>query len=171
MADLSQAWYALKKIKNPKLGTVQPVDRFGGDDVIDGRITKNFSLWEMMNKQATESTKLVLTPEVAEFAQMMQELRDWYGKPLEVSSWYRTKKFNARKDVNGAPNSAHLDGRACDINNIPQSLYKDFTIAWQVICSTHGKIGGVGYYDWGIHFTDYEDKFGNTKFVVRENRK
>lgn len=171
MVDLSQAWYVLKRIKNPKLGTAQPVDRFGGDDVIDGRITKNFSLWEMMNKQATESTKLVLTPEVAEFAQMMQELRDWYGKPLEVSSWYRTKKFNARKDVGGSSNSAHLDGRACDINNIPQSLYKDFTIAWQVICSTHGKIGGVGYYDWGIHFTDYEDKFGNTKFVVRENRK
>jgi len=139
--------------------------------MIDGRITKNFSLWEMMNKKADESTKLVLTPENTEFAQMMQELRDWYGKALNVSSWYRTKKFNARKDVNGAPNSAHLDGRACDINNIPQSLYKDFTIAWQVICSTHGKIGGVGYYDWGIHFTDYEDKFGNTKFVVRENRK
>ena len=99
MVDLSQAWYALKKIKNPKLGTVQPVDRFGGDDVIDGRITKNFSLWEMMNKQATESTKLVLTPEVAEFAQMMQELRDWYGKPLEVSSWYRTRNSMLRFTV------------------------------------------------------------------------
>lgn len=137
--------------------------------MIDGRITKNFSLWEMMNKEADESTKLVLTPENTEFAQMMQELRDWYGNPMEVSSWYRTSAFN--KKVGGDSRSTHLDGRACDINNIPQSLYKDFTIAWQVICSTHGKIGGVGYYDWGIHFTDYEDKFGNTKFTVRENRK
>lgn len=138
--------------------------------MIDGRITKNFSLWEMMNKEADESTKLVLTPENTEFLHMMQELRNWYGKPMEVSSWYRTKKFNARKDVNGSPNSAHLDGRACDIYNIPQSLYKDFTIAWQVICSNHGKIGGVNYYAWGMHFTDYEDKFGNTKFTVRDKR-
>lgn len=137
--------------------------------MIDGRITKNFSLWEMMNKEADESTKLVLTPENTEFTQMMQELREWYGKPLEVSSWYRTPASNEK--VGGDSKSAHLDGRACDINNIPQNLYKDFTTAWQVICSIHGKIGGVNYYDWGMHFTDYEDKFGNTKFVIRENRK
>ena len=138
--------------------------------ITDGRIVRNFSLAEMTNKQANDEIKLVLTPEVTEFAQMMQELRDWYGKPLEVSSWYRTKKFNARKDVGGSSNSAHLDGRACDIYNIPQSLYKDFTVAWQVICSTHGKIGGVNYYSWGMHFTDFEDKFGNTKFTVRDKR-
>ena len=138
--------------------------------MIDGRITKNFSLLEMMNKEADESTKLVLTPENTEFAQMMQELRDWYGKALNVSSWYRTKKFNARKDVNGAPNSAHLNGRAVDFNNIPKVKYSDFTIAWQVICHRHGKIGGVNYYSWGMHFTDYEDKFGNTKFTVRDKR-
>ena len=168
MADLSHRWYALKKLKNPKLDIAPPADK-NGDNMIDGRITNNFSLWEMMNKEADESTKLVLTPENKEFAQMMQELRDWYGKPLEVSSWYRTSAFN--KKVGGDSKSAHLDGRACDINNIPQNLYKDFTTAWQVICSIHGKIGGVNYYDWGMHFTDYEDKFGNTKFVIREKRK
>lgn len=139
--------------------------------MIDGRITKNFSLKEIMNEDTDEDVKLVLTPENTEFAQMMQELRDWYGKPMNISSGYRTKKFNARPDVGGSPNSAHLDGRAWDINNIPQSLYHDFTIAWQVICSIHGKIGGVGLYKWGIHFTDYEDKFGSTKFMIRENRK
>ena len=138
--------------------------------MIDGRITKNFSLLEMMNKEASDEIKLVLTPEVVEFTQMIQELRDWYGKPLNPSSWYRTKKFNARKDVNGAPNSAHLNGRAVDFNNIPKVKYSDFTIAWQVICHRHGKIGGVNYYSWGMHFTDYEDKFGNAKFTVRDKR-
>lgn len=138
--------------------------------MIDGRITKNFSLWEMMNKEADESTKLVLTPENIEFAQMMQELRDWYGKPMNISSGYRTKQFNARKDVNGSANSAHLDGRAWDINNIPEILYHDFTIAWQVICSNHKKVGGVNWYKWGMHFTDFEDKFGNTKFTIRDKR-
>ncbi len=143
----------------------------------DGRIVKNFSLAEMTNKQAKDETKLVLTPEVVEFAQMMQELREWAAKTypqifskqgLIVSSWYRTATFN--REIGGSSNSAHLDGRACDINNIPQSLYRDFTIAWQVICSIHDKVGGVNYYSWGMHFTDHEDKFGHKTFQIRDKR-
>lgn len=49
--------------------------------ITNGRITKNFTLAEMTNKQATETVKLVLTPKVVEHAQMMQELRNCYGKP------------------------------------------------------------------------------------------
>lgn len=137
--------------------------------ITDGRIVKNFSLAEMTNKQAKDEIKLVLTPEVVEFADMMQSLRDWYGKPMNVSSWYRTKSFN--DSLKGSsPNSAHLDGRACDIANIPKDLFHDFTVAWEVICSIHGKVGGVNLYSWGMHFTDHEDKFGNKKFVVRDKR-
>ena len=135
----------------------------------DGRIVKNFSLAEMTNKQAKDEVKLVLTPEVIEFAQMMQELRNWYGKPMNVSSWYRTKSFNSGLK-GSSPNSAHLDCRACDINNIPQNLFDDFTIAWQTICTLHGKIGGVNYYSWGMHFTDHEDKFGHKAFQIRDKR-
>ena len=137
--------------------------------ITEGWTVKNFSLAEMTNKQAKDEVKLVLTPEVIEFAQMMQELRDWYGKPLEVSSWYRTKRFN--DGLKGAsPTSAHLDGRACDINNITQNLSHDFTIAWQEICSIHDKVGGVNYYSWGMHFTDHEDKFGHKTFQTRDKR-
>lgn len=139
--------------------------------MIDGRIVKNFSLEEMSNTKAQEDVKLVLTPEVVEHAFMMQELRDWYGNPLNVSSWYRTKSFNARPDVKGSSNSIHLDGRATDIDNIPEVLYQAFTIAWQVICSIHGKIGGVDYYPWGMHFDSYEDKFGHKTFQIRDYRK
>jgi len=137
--------------------------------ITSGFMVKNFSLAEMTNKQAKDEIKLGLTPEVVEFAQMMQELRDWYGKPLNVSSWYRTANFN--REIGGSSNSAHLDGRACDINNIPQSLFHDFTIAWQVICSIHCKVGGVNYYKWGMHFTDHEDKFGHKTFQVRDKRR
>ena len=133
-----------------------------------GWMVKNFSLAEMTNKQSKDEIKLVLTPEVTEFAQMMQELRDWYGKPLNVSSWYRTETFN--RSVGGSSNSAHLDGRACDINNIPKDLYRDFTVAWQVICSINGKVGGVNYCSWGMHFTDHEDKFGHKTFQIRDKR-
>ena len=133
--------------------------------MITGRIVKNFSLDEMMNSLADEDVKLVLTPEVVEFAEMMQELRDWYAKPLEVSSWFRTLLFNLK--IGGAKNSIHLDGRACDINNIPKHLYKEFITAWQVICRTHNKIGGCNTYDWGMHFDNFEDKFGHKEFVIR----
>jgi uncharacterized protein YcbK (DUF882 family) len=137
--------------------------------MIDGRIVKNFSLKEMSNSQAKEDVKLLLTPEVVEHAQMMQELRNWYGKSLNVSSWYRTKTFNA--SCGGDSNSIHLDGRATDINNIPENLYYDFTVAWQVICENHRKIGGVNYYEWGMHFDNYEDKFGHKTFQIRDYRK
>lgn len=102
---------------------------------------------------------------------MMQELRDWYGKPLNVSSWYRTKSFN--KSCNGSKNSAHLDGLATDINNIntkDNETVKRFTHWWQAICTAHGKIGGVEVYKWGMHFDSYSDKFGCKTFRYKDNR-
>lgn len=62
------------------------------------------------------------------------------------------------------------DGRACDINNIPQNLYKDFTTAWQVICSIHGKTGGVSYYNWGMHVDSFSDRYGYSTLRVKDNR-
>ena len=134
----------------------------------DGRLVPNFSLEEMTNATASEDIKLVLTPEVVEHAQMMQELRDWHGKPLSVNSWYRTESFN--KKCGGASNSEHLDGRATDISNIPQSKYVDFTRAWNIICSLHKKIGNIQLYSWGMHFGSHADKFGWTEFRETDNR-
>lgn len=137
--------------------------------MVDGRIVKNFSISEMMNKQAKDDIKLVLTPEVVEHAQMIQELRDWCGRGLNISSWYRTKAFN--KSCGGATNSCHLDGLATDINNIKQSEFNDFTVAWQTICSAHNKVGGVCYYKWGMHFDSHSDKFGYKSFRTKDYRK
>ena len=145
--------------------------------MIDGRIVKNFSLTEMKNNEADEDVKLVITPELVEHAFMMQELRDWavstYSKSfkqgLHVSSWYRTKKFNA--SVKGHSRSCHLQGQATDINNIPESLFYDFVTAWQVICSIHKKIGGVEIYKWGMHFDSDSGRYGTKTFRLNDNRK
>lgn len=113
----------------------------------------------------------ILSPTCVEHANMIQELRDWYGKPLNVSSWYRTKSFN--KSCNGSKNSAHLDGRATDISNIntkDSEAVKRFTHWWQAICTAHGKIGGVEVYKWGMHFDSYSDKFGCKSFRYKDNR-
>ena len=136
--------------------------------LVDGNVTKNFKVSELCNKLANEDVKLVLSPEMIEHAEMMQELRDWYGKPLNVSSWYRTKRFN--NFVGGSNNSAHLDGLATDISNIPSGLYEDFATAWKAICMVHNKIGGVNYYSWGMHFCSNEDRFGYREFQIRDKR-
>ena len=70
--------------------------------MIKGCIVKNFSLEEM-----SCHGELFLTPEMVDFANMVQDLRNWDNKPLKVNSWYRTRSFN--KSCGGSPNSAHLD--------------------------------------------------------------
>lgn len=138
--------------------------------LIDGRIVAHFSLAEMCNKEAKESLKLVLTPEVIEFAQMMEELRLWYNKPMTVNSWYRTESYN--KSCGGSSNSLHLDGLACDISlpNLSDEKFEHFRDKWKKICEKHGKIGGINRYRWGLHFDCKEDKFGYKEFVIRDMR-
>lgn len=133
---------------------------------IVGRLVKNFSLDEMMNDESKEPIQLVLTPEVVEFAQMMQELRDRYKKPINVSSWYRTRTFNNM--VGGYSASLHLIGRACDILHTD---YKWFTNNWLDICKRHNKTGGINYYNNYIHLDNNEDAYGHKEFVIRDYRK
>jgi hypothetical protein len=146
---------------------------------IEGRIVKNFSFKEMANNETSDKVKLrIETPEATEHAFMMQELRDWavetypdvFIEGLKVSSWYRTREYNSRPTVKGASNSAHLDCRATDLKNIPENLYDKFITAWQVICARRNKIGGIELYDWGMHFDSHSDKFGSTKFRLKDNR-
>lgn len=139
----------------------------------------HFSWKEIANNLSKDEIKLCIKDwdNFYEHCLMMEELRMWavtthpimskHG--LIVSSWYREPDFN--RSVGGASNSAHLDARATDINNIPQSLYKEFLTAWRVICSTHNKIGGIELYSWGMHFDSYSDKFGHKEFRVVDNRR
>lgn len=45
---------------------------------------------------------------------VLDPLREWYGKPIRVSSGYRCPELNAR--VKGVANSQHLSGQAADID-------------------------------------------------------
>ena len=100
---------------------------------------------------------------------MMQELRDRYGKPINVGSWYRTEKYN--KKIGGSSNSLHLDGLACDFHvdhNLTQ--HKNMETMWRAICQKHGVIGGINHYTHGYHVCIGEEKFGARAFVVRDYR-
>jgi len=47
------------------------------------------------------------------FVELLDAIREEYGKPMVVSSGYRCKKHN--DEVGGVPESAHVDGIAADI--------------------------------------------------------
>ena len=82
------------------------------------RLSKNFTLAELT---ATSHGKLQDTPslEVIQNLQhlcihVLQPLRDAIGRPVYVTSGYRSAKLNAR--VGGVPNSYHQRGLAADIH-------------------------------------------------------
>ena len=135
---------------------------------VNGSITKNFTIQEIANNDSLKMCKLVLTPETIEFAQMLQTLRNQYGKPLNVNSWYREADFN--KKISGHKNSIHLDGRAVDLA-VPDHNTQDLLVnLWKKICFANKKIGGANLYSNFIHLDNYEDKFGYKEFVVRNRR-
>ena len=137
---------------------------------VDGKITAHFSVEEMCNPSCSESTKLVLSPEAIEHAQMMEELRVWYNKPMHVNSWYRSKTFNALKG--GMSNSGHLYARATDIRlgAVTDAQFKNFSNKWDAICKKHGKVGEIGRYSWGIHFGSAAELYGAKKLYVFDKR-
>ena len=110
------------------------------------RLVKNFSLWEMANKD--DGAKLLISPKVVEFAGMVQEFSDWYAKPMTVTSWLRTPAYNGR--VGGASNSMHLEALAVDWKNAAENAPASWTDAqwrnvitkWHGICYESGLLGG-----------------------------
>ncbi len=46
--------------------------------------------------------------------EVLEPLRQWYGKPIIIGSGYRSPALN--KAVGGVKNSQHMTGEACDIH-------------------------------------------------------
>ena len=54
----------------------------------------------------------------AEFLQMLDAARELYGKPMKITSGFRTENYNEelkKKGYAASPNSRHLKGLAADI--------------------------------------------------------
>lgn len=73
----------------------------------DIQVSKNFNLREFED----HSTGEVMLD--SELLAKLQTLREKVGKPIRVTSGYRTREHN--KAVGGSPNSQHLYGKAADI--------------------------------------------------------
>jgi zinc D-Ala-D-Ala carboxypeptidase len=80
------------------------------------KLSKNFTMDEMCRT----STGYINVPNVPErialkqlVDNLLQPLRDLYGKPIRVTSGYRSPLVN--KSIGGAQSSQHVKGQAADI--------------------------------------------------------
>lgn len=85
--------------------------------------TKNFTYEELIKSGTAKRLGINNTPNEAEKAELrklcedvLQPIRDSWGKPIIVSSGFRCKKLNEK--VNGATKSQHLLGKAADIHTL-----------------------------------------------------
>ena len=80
--------------------------------------------------------------------QLLEEIRDEFGKPIVVNSGYRSPEHN--KNIGGAKNSYHVKGMAADIR--PQHG-PDFQRELKRLKQIANKkcYGGVGSYPTFVH--------------------
>lgn len=116
---------------------------------IKGNLTKNFTVEEYGINQ---SGAIKLTADAVTHAVMLQEFRNWLGRPMTVHAWYRTVAYN--KSVGGSPTSSHLRGVATDFHtnkDIDKEAFIKYARKWKEICKKHGVVGEAGLYSWGMH--------------------
>jgi uncharacterized protein YcbK (DUF882 family) len=106
----------------------------------DKRIAPSFSVREFRSKCGADHVLIA-----AELAGILQHLRQHFGKPITISSGYRSPAHNAK--VGGSPTSQHMGGKAADIQIAgiaPQRVYDymDKVIGWH---------GGLGLYPTFVH--------------------
>lgn len=84
-------------------------------------LSKNFSLAELTASSTANKYGISNTPDAQTLmnltklcTEILQPIRDKYGKPIVIGSGYRSPKVN--KLVGGAANSDHMYGAAADIH-------------------------------------------------------
>lgn len=110
-----------------------------------GDLTENFSRSEFACKCGRcgggEMSK--------EFLGRLQQLREYYGKPMIITSGYRCEAYNTA--VKGAKASWHVKGRAVDIQcGWGTERYRLLDLAFML------KFGGVGVAKTFLHLDDRE---------------
>lgn len=105
-----------------------------------------FEDWELASKDRKPSPYGPMNVQKA-LLDLLNDLRAAYGKPLVVSSAYRSPEHN--KAVGGVPNSYHTQGLAADI--YPLAAHADDLRVLRDICNKVNANGGVGLYDTFVH--------------------
>ena len=104
-------------------------------------LTPNFLLGEFVRTQDAMPDRWIIN-NLYRVANRLQAVRDLLGRPIIISSGYRTLAHN--KEVGGAENSLHINGMAADISvpgMTPKQLH-DYLKNWN---------GGLGLYKYHVH--------------------
>lgn len=113
------------------------------DNAAEGRkkVAKNFTVAEFASKDGSRA--VIINPALPEY---LQKARDHFGKPLIITSGYRTTAHNIK--VGGVSNSQHVFGNAADvyIPGVPVLELYDY------LCEISGNSCGIGIYDTFVHF-------------------
>lgn len=86
----------------------------------DMKLSKNFKLREFLYSKTAIENNIKNIPSdvylynIKDLVLIMQQIRDYWGLPIEITSGYRCEELN--KLVKGAKNSQHIKGQACDFN-------------------------------------------------------
>lgn len=90
----------------------------------------------------------------SELVEVLQKIRDHFGKPVNINSGFRTASYNKRKDVGGATYSQHLYGTAADIRISGVSPKSIAAYAETLLLNK----GGIGTYRDFVHIDVREVK-------------
>lgn len=128
-------WTALGKIK------IYSLKESGNKN-----ITANFKVKEFACKDKSDTIILH-----EDFVQKLQQIRNHFGRAVNINSAYRTRSHN--KKEGGSSNSYHIKGRAFDIaiNGVHPNDMARFA---QSI-----GINGIIRYSWGIHVDSRPKKY------------
>ena len=99
-------------------------------------MAKYFKVAEMLNSETAAKNNIQNTPSaevqqnIEELLEVLDGLREFYGKPIKITSGYRCAELN--KLVGGSPTSAHVIGYAADLQPIQGSFeeFKASVIDW-----------------------------------------
>ena len=103
-------------------------------------LSKNFKVREFACQDGSDP--VFVAPELVE---VLQEIRDHFGKPVNINSGFRTATHN--KKVDGSAQSQHLYGMAADvsISGVSPKAVADF------VETIMPRMGGIGIYKTFTH--------------------
>jgi uncharacterized protein YcbK (DUF882 family) len=113
------------------------------------KLSKNFSLTEFNSKDGTVADQLVIK-NLTILSEQLEVLREYLGKPIKITSGYRSKEHNAK--IGGAKNSTHVNGMAADIKVKGLSPLEVYNAIEKLIADGKMKQGGLGLYRSWVHY-------------------
>lgn len=113
------------------------------------RLTDHFSLKEFQSKDLAAFPSEV-EDNLLELSENLEALRAHLGKPIIITSGYRSPSHNER--IGGAKNSQHVLGKAADIKVEGYSPRVVYNMIELLIKYGKMKEGGLGLYKSWVHY-------------------